>query len=303
MNLQAIINSRYGVGFALGLGRALPPGFGHRLARQVGGWIAGMDALRMVQAVRANQWVVSGGVLSAAALKKTTRRTFQNIGRSLYDLYHNIENPQAVLDLVCFSPEFERTFRRIQQGSTGTMIVCLHLSNFDLIGRALGLHGLKIQVLSVPQPSGGYRWQNRLRGDVGLEMTPISLAALRQASERLAQGGVVLTGIDRPIQDSKYKVQFFGRPAALPVAHVRLALKAGIPVTLVAGQTQPDGTYLLLASDPIPMQPSRDLVEETVSNAERILQIAEEWIRRTPDQWAMSYPVWPEAVEELRGKL
>ncbi|MDD5368984.1 MAG: lysophospholipid acyltransferase family protein [Anaerolineaceae bacterium] len=302
MNLQAIINSQYGVGLALGLGRALPQGMGHSLASRAGGWIAGMGALRMVQAVRANQWVVSGGSLSPAALTSVTRSTFQYIGRSLYDLYHNIDNPQAILEMVCFSPEFERAMRRIQQGRSGTFFVCLHLSNFDLIGRALGLHGLKIQVLSVPQPSGGYRWQNQLREEVGLDVTPISIAALRKASERLAQGGIVLTGIDRPAPDSKYKVQFFGHPAALPVAHVRMALKVGVPVTLVAGQTQPDGSYLLLASDPIPMEPCPDLMEETVSNAERILSIAETWIRRTPDQWAMSYPVWPEVVEELRGK-
>jgi len=303
MDLQALLNSRYSVGLALALGRALPPGLAYRLTDWFADRLAGRTQSRLVQAVRANQWVVSQGQLDSGELERITRATLRHTGRCLYDFYHYLNNPDAIRRLVRFSPEFERCRARIREGQAGTLIVCPHLSNSDMAGQALGLENLNIQVLSYPQPTGGYRWQNRIRSSVGLQMTPTSVAALRQAEEKLRSGGVVLTGLDRPISGSKYLPRFFGRPASLPVTHVRLALKFGIPITVIACQQQPDGSYCLLASDPIPMEPHPDRMEETLQNAEALLRVVEAWIQRAPDQWAMFYPVWPEAINELRGEL
>ena len=247
--------------------------------------------------------MVGQGRLGPGDLKRVTRATFRHTARCLYDFYHNLDEPAAIQRMVRFSPEFERSEALIRQGGDGKLFVCPHLSNSDLVGQALGLRGLDIQVLSYPQPSGGYRWQNRIRRNAGLYMTPTSVSALRQAEEKLRAGGIVLTGLDRPISGSKYLPRFFGRPASLPVTHVRLALKVGIPITVIACQMQPDGSYCLLASDPIPMEPHADLMQETLQNAEALLRVVEGWIQRTPDQWAMFYPVWPEVINELRGEL
>jgi KDO2-lipid IV(A) lauroyltransferase len=130
----------------------------------------------------------------------------------------------------------------------------------------------------------------------------MSIEALRRATDVLNAGGAVLTGVDRPIADSKYRPSFFGQPVSLPVFHVRLALKLGLPITVVACQAQPDGNYQILASDPIPMQPNPDLVTETVRNAEAVLRVIQEWIRLTPEQWAMFYPVWPEINGQRQGE-
>jgi phosphatidylinositol dimannoside acyltransferase len=111
----------------------------------------------------------------------------------------------------------------------------------------------------------------------------------------------VLTGIDRPLPngDSKYRAHFFGRLASLPVFHIRLALKHKLPIVVLGACRQPDGRYCVWASEPIAMQPDADLVQETVSNAERILAVISGYIRRAPDQWAMYYPVWPEALDQM----
>jgi phosphatidylinositol dimannoside acyltransferase len=294
MNFQTIINSRYSVSLALRIASMLSPAAGGRLADGLGGWIGGLRQTGIVQAVEANQRVVGGEGLSREELARRTRETFRQTGRSLYDLYHTVERPEAVLEKVRFSAGFERCIEQICTGRQGTLLVCPHLSNFDLAGKAIAYRGIHLLVLSYPGPSGGYRTQNRLRSVAGLEMAPMSIAALRRATETLEAGGTVLTGVDRPITDTKYRPSFFGQPASLPVSHVRLALKLGLPITVVACQAQPDGFYQILASDPLPMQPHPDLVTETVRNAEAVLRVIEEWIRRTPEQWAMFYPVWPE---------
>ncbi|MCL4559203.1 MAG: lysophospholipid acyltransferase family protein [Chloroflexi bacterium] len=299
MDLQNSMNSRFGVGLALALGRITPEIIGYRLAASVADLISARRSSRIVRAVRANQWVIAGGKLTPQQLDRAVRDTFRHAGRCIYDHYHHIYNPSALLDMVAFSPEFERRAQSIKEGKTGTLFVTPHLSNFDLMGRALALKGFNIQVLSYADPRSGYKEQNRLRTVGGFEFTPISLSALRRATDALHQGGTILTGLDRPEKDPKYRLEFFGRLAPLPVGHIRLALKTKVPITAVAAQMRPDGTYYLLATDPIPMQPYPDPVEEITRNAEVVLRVVEEWIRQAPHQWLMFYPVWPEVINEI----
>jgi len=299
MSIQDLTNSRLGVALALGIGRGISPRHGYSLANRLARWIATSKKIKMVQAVRANQWVVSGGSLSLQELDAVTRDTFSHTGRCLYDLYHTLGHPDGILQKVVFSPEFEALKTRVLDNRQGSVFVCPHMSNFDLVGRALGLSGLNFLVLSYPEPPGGYRWQNEMRRRVGLEMLPMSVSALRKAVERLQAGGAVLTGVDRPLNDANYRPHFFGRPAYLPAGHVRLALKTNSPVYVVASMMRPDGMYVLEASGPITMKPLPDREAEMVRNAEAILEQVETYIWRAPAQWSMFYPVWPEALTEI----
>ncbi len=178
-------------------------------------------------------------------------------------------------------------------------MVVPHLTNIDLVGHAAALAGMRFQVLSYPDPPASYQATNRLRSASGIEVTPMSIEALRKATKRLKAHGFVLTGVDRPIGDDKYRPLFFGRPASLPVGHVRLALNTNVPVVVITGRLQSSGRYRVWASEPIWMQPDEDLQAEIVTNAERILSYIEQEIRQAPEQWTMFYPVWPEALEEM----
>jgi phosphatidylinositol dimannoside acyltransferase len=297
LKFEDILNSRYGTVAALWLGRSLPPRLGYWIAHHLGGFLGRNNRFAQAQAVRANQWVVHGGSLTRGELDQLVIATFRNSGRYLYDFFHNLRDPEAVLGMTEFQPSFLRYLER--NGKESQLLVCPHLTNTDLVGRAAALSGLKMQVLSYPQPPGGYRLTNEIRREVGMDITPMSVTALRQATIRLQNKGTVLTGIDRPVNDHKYQPLFFGRPAALPVTHVRLALKVKVPVIVISGYLRPDGVYVVWASDPIPMRPHPDLKIETVRNAEAILEVVADAIRKIPEQWAMYYPVWPEALNEL----
>jgi KDO2-lipid IV(A) lauroyltransferase len=301
MKLEDLINSRAGMALGLALARLVPPGPGYRLAHTIGALRASLKNNAQVRAVRANQWVISGQRLDARQLDEMTRRVYQSTAHSLYDLYRNLNDPRTILEMTHFEPSFEYYLRQNQEGRRGVLFVCAHIGNFDFIGRAAGLRGIRMQILSYPNPHGGYRWQNELRKIKNLIVTPMSVEALRHAVRFLRGGGAVVTGVDRPIADQKYCPVFFGRPAALPVGHVRLALKVQLPVVVLSGCRKPDGTYVVRASDPIEMRPHPHLHTEIVENAGRILRVVEESIREAPDQWAMYYPVWPAALAEAPG--
>ncbi len=304
MKLTELLNSRFGLGLGLGLSRLLSPRVGYPLAQWIADRISDRHRAMMVRSVRANQWVVHDKRITIQQLNALVQETFRSSARSLYEFWHLFTDPQSVLDRVDFEPSFLECMRRAQKQESGTLLVAPHMTNFDLIGRAVALRGLDLHILSYPQPPGGYRWQNKLRRLPGIFVTPMSIEALRQASETLRAHRTVLTGVDRPLptgEDAKYRPRFFGRPASLPVFHVRLALKHNLPIIVLGGTRKPDGCYTVWASEPIPMKRSVDLIQEIVENAETVLNVIAGNIRTAPDQWAMFYPVWPEILDTAPG--
>ena len=299
MNLQTILNSSLGVGASLLLGQIIPEKAAYRFANYVARRIVSKPDRVMVRATRANQWVVAGENLSSEELDRRTLAVFGSIGCSLFDFYHNLHNNQKIKDLVTFSPRFQNVFQERLEGKRGAIFIATHTSAFDLGGAALVLNGLCFQTLSFPNVNDGYAWQNRIRRHLNLEVTPLSMSSLQMARERLQKGGTVLTGLDRPHPGSNYKPRFFGRPAALPVFHVRLGLRNNCPIYVVGVNTQPDGKYIIDCSEPIWMRPDPDPTVEIISNAEKVLQAGEVFIRRYPEQWAMTYPVWPEVMNAV----
>ncbi len=299
ITLESISNSAFGVWCALTAGQLVPSALGHRIAGYIARRIVSKPERLIVQVMRANQWVISGESLSADELDSRALHVMQSNARCLFDYYHYFTRPEDVKRLVRFSPQMQAVFNEYKDGKKSAIFIAPHISAFDLAMAAFSIHGLKFQALSYPKVNEGYAWQNQLRRKLGMEVTPLNMVALQQARERLQKGGMVLSGLDRPNPDSKYKPRFFGRPAALPVFHVKLALRTNSPVIVAAIFTQPDGTYLFDCHEPMWMEPHPDPHIEIIQNAEKLLKVGETFIRNAPEQWAMFYPVWPEVMKDV----
>jgi lauroyl/myristoyl acyltransferase len=130
-------------------------------------------------------------------------------------------------------------------------------------------------------------------------MLPASIATFRKAIRELRSGGMVATGIDRPIPHPKYRPLFFSRPASLPVHYVNLALDGRAPLVFVTAIQQPDGRYKMCTSDEIWMKQFQDRDKELLYNAEHVLETAADYIRQAPDQWNILQPVWPDALSAM----
>jgi lauroyl/myristoyl acyltransferase len=295
-------DSRFVLSLVSALGRGLPLHLGHAFADLVAARIATRQDSSMIQAVRANQWVVRGETLKKEVLDQAVLETLRNSARSIFDLYHYMQNPKATGHLIVLDPASQALIRRPEFDKRGLMLVGLHLSNFDLAIQWFIRQGMKPLVLTIPNPQGGRRREYEVRKKMGLNLVPASFAALRQALKHLQQGGVVMTGIDRPIPAPRVRPLFFGRPAALPIHHVSLAVKAKVPVMIIVTNLQPDGKYHMLTSDLIEMDPHRDRATEEIQNAEKVLGIAERFIRQAPQQWSIALPVWPEALDLVPNK-
>jgi len=297
IDLQQIINSSHTVRFFSSLARVVPPPVGYPACDLIGKWAASRRQSSVTQAIRLNQWMARGTGLEKDGLDQAVRETLQNNVRDLYDLYHSLERPEAVWNRICLNPVAEELVRRPEFAGRGLVIAGIHLSSFDSVMMALIRRGVKGLVLTIPNPQGGRRVEYEMRRRTGMNIQPASLDGLRQAVRHLERGGLVLTGIDRPVTDQRLHPRFFGQPACLPTHHIFLAMKANVPVILMAVIRQQDGTYHLLSSELMEMERHADRETETLQNAEKVLKQVEEFIRLAPQQWNVPLPVWPDLMK------
>lgn len=299
IDLQQIINNPFAVSLAFFLGRIFPPRVGYPLCNAIGNWIARRRDSKVTQAVRANQWMVRGANLGKETLDKAVRETLKNNIRDLYLLYHYVQRPEATQRLIHLEPLARELIERPEFAEYGLVIVGLHLSGFDLVLQSICRQGFKAMILTIPDPQGGRLIEYEMRKKAGMNVIPASLSTLRLAVKHLEQGGMVLTGMDHPVPDPKHHPRFFGHPASLPTHYISLALRARMPVVIMAAIYQADGKYHVLSSEPIEMECDADREKEILRNTENVLKQAEEFIRLAPQQWNVPLPVWPQYLENV----
>jgi KDO2-lipid IV(A) lauroyltransferase len=294
LRLQDVTSSRAMTRFGLWMARRMSRRTGYGAAQ----WAAHLIARRKPEiygTVQANLRQIVGPEVGADALAQMTWRVFYHAGQTYYDFFHTVGAPREV---VLDSVDVPTTLIEHIQGATaagqGVLLLGTHMSNFDLVGLALGAHGLPIQVLSLTNPGEGFQVLNRLRATWGFEITPITPESLRAAIRRLRGGGIVLTGVDRPIPQDRELVEFLGRPAYLPVGPARLALMSNARVFVGSCRYDDAAGYALEYTGPIEMISSGDRREDILANTRRIAAVVERYVSAHPDQWMMFHPFWPD---------
>jgi lauroyl/myristoyl acyltransferase len=210
IDLQHVLNSSLTLRIVSSLAQSLPPRVGYRIAYALAGQIARRRDSALVRALRANQWVANGEPQSGDVLDQMVRETLRHSAHSLFDLYHYIHDFEATRRLIVLDQSFQPILARSEFDKRGLVIAGLHLSNFDLILQWLAKGGMKLLVITLPDPKGGRRVEYEIRQRTGLNLAPASVSAFRQAVKHLQRGGLVLTGIDRPIEKPDVTPRFFG---------------------------------------------------------------------------------------------
>ncbi len=273
------------------IARLLPRRVSDRIARAVAHVIS-RRRWRVFRTLRANLRQVLPDA-SEAELDAAAERVFYHIGHGYVESFRaTTASLRSGRVQVHVAPEEWTRLMTMIQDERGSVIVGPHLGNFDLGGQYLGANGVEMCALGLARPNAGTRLLNRLRQNRGFAVSPIDIQSLRLAVTRLRAGGVVITGVDRPVSEADEPLIFFGRPAYLPLGHIRLAIQTNSRVLVVACVLDDRGEYRLIISPEIEMERVGSRSEDLRHNAQRVLVMVEELIRRAPDQWAMLVPVW-----------
>ena len=293
--LQRLLSSRLVTGAGMFLSQHVPPFIGYAIADLIAGLINWLKP-DVYWVAYANMRQVVGPEVDEKTLHRLIRQCFHNNARNDYDLWRQmIQGAEAIRAAVHVPPDARAHVEQALQRGKGVIIVGTHTGNFDLGILALAAHGLEIQVLGLAAPpAGGFDLMDQMRARAGVHLTSINVQSLRQAIKRLRAGGVVLTGVDRPVGDAGQWVEFFGRPAPLPTGHVRLALKTDAAIVVAGTYRETHGHTTVRLSPPLEMIRTGDQDEDLQINLRRVTAWLEKFIRARPEQWAMFVPVWPE---------
>ena len=292
MKLQTLANSKSIVELAIMAVRYIPTALSYPIINFFAGRLARLNNLPLVQSVKNNQQMIHGGRLTPLDLQKAVKKVFNYAGRCFVDLHHSLKSPVTLQQKIVKNEALKRLIQMSRDKNFGAFLVMPHMSSFDLLFMAAAARGFETKILTIAKPNDGYKLQNRIRMTSGLEIMPVSREAHAKSMDALCNGGFVLTAVDRPVPRQRRRLTFFGSPSPLPAGHIRMALKANVPILVAAIHMNKDGLYQLSLSEPIPMIHMPEPEEELRCNAENILRMIEGYIRLHPSQWQMFYPVW-----------
>lgn len=291
--MDRFFSSRFGLILGLALARIIPPRLGYMITNGIGKVISMQKDSPMVASARLNQQVISGFTLKGEGLNAAINSHFKYHARAIYDLYHYLQDLENAGELFRVEPVFQSLIDRPQFDQRGLVVAGLHMLGFDLAFQWLCPSQMEPLCLTIPNPQGARLMEFQRRLSSGMNLVPGTMDGMRQALHYLKRGGMVLTGLDHPQEESQLQPKFFGHNSCLPIHTVFLAIKSKSPLVLASSRLNKDGTYTLSASDPIEMDPYPDRNISLLRNAEKVLSVAEGFIKKAPEQWLISQPVWP----------
>jgi phosphatidylinositol dimannoside acyltransferase len=297
--MDRFLDSPGGLRLAASVARSTPRQLGYPIARMAGFWISSRRSSAAVQAVRTNQWVVGGMQASQEELDQAVRAVFRNSALSIYELHHYIQDTEKANSLFYLEDSLKELIKRPAFDKRGVVAVGMHFRSFDLAFQMIASKIDRHLAITIPNPQGGRQLEYEIRQRTNMNIVPGTMQGLRQALNHLKQGGGVLTGIDHPQPGLHLRPRFFGQPSALPSHYVYLALKAQVPIVFLLSRLEADGMYHVSALPPFEVEPNPEPSQALQVNTEKILSIAETFIRQAPHQWVMSHPVWPDLVSHV----
>ncbi len=186
MNPISLVTGRHGPTFARALCRLLPRRLAYGVGRRLAERVAGRDDLPLIQRLRANHAVIYGLPVDHPRVAESVSQLLQNTVTSSVDLFKALEGGPEAIRASCHLDESvnEIIHSRIASGR-GMVLVSAHTCSFDIAMLYFCQLFPSVQALSNPDPRGSSRDMNNIRLRHGLDITPISLTALRKALQRL----------------------------------------------------------------------------------------------------------------------
>ncbi len=174
----------------------------------------------------------------------------------------------------------------------GVIAITAHYSAWELIPRAILLHGHKVGIVSRElSHRETSRYFNSLRARCGTELIDRGSGIsrlMRVLRDNTAVG--ILIDQDTLGVDSDF-VDFMGLPARTPVGPSQLAVRFGIPVLTLHISRGEGGKYTLHIDEPLDLseyEGDNGYIKLTADLTGRI----EEWVREDPEQWVWIHERW-----------
>ncbi|HOW97787.1 MAG TPA: lysophospholipid acyltransferase family protein [Kiritimatiellia bacterium] len=221
------------------------------------------------------------------ALDGFARKTFQYFGKYLVDFFRFSRLTQEDIERRVSIEHRERLDQSLALGR-GLILVTAHFGNWELGGAVIAGLGYPVNAVVLPQR---LEKLNRLfqgqRERRGLRVIPMG-SSVFNLIRCLRRKELLALLADRDFTGKSDPVEFFGKPAHMPVGPAWLSFKTGAPVLVGFLIREVDDTFRLRLYPPI--LPGPDASIEGIRA--RINEILEKEIAERPYQWFMFDPFW-----------
>lgn len=234
-----------------------------------------------------------GAEKSEEEIRKIAKGVFENLALTAGDILQFSKlNREKLKSFVDFD-EAEGIYRKLLEEGRGIIAITAHLGNWELLGGAIFLNGLRGSVIArriYYEPFN--RWIVGLRRSVQV-FTIYRDQSVREILKALSRNEIIGILPDQDVDSLKgIFVPFLGRPAYTPVAPVKLALMSQAPLVVSYLIRTARDRYRCEVQDVI-----RPRVETTREEAIRKyttlwMKRFEETIRQYPEQWAWMHDRW-----------
>ena len=236
---------------------------------------------------------VLGDSASAAELKATARRAYQNLFKNYFDLFHSHRMTRAELEQQLAGIHGLDHIADALKAGKGVIIGSGHFGAWDMVIHlaAIFLNAHVTLPVEVLKPEKLFRLISDWRATQGIDIVPLDIAP-RAIIKTLRAGQIVGLAYDRDITQSGPVVDFFGAPAQMPDGAAQLAIKYGAPVIVGISVRRPDNRCEVFVDPPIEFERTGDTARDVRAGVEKIVGTLEKYIRQYPDQWLMFQKIW-----------
>jgi KDO2-lipid IV(A) lauroyltransferase len=231
------------------------------------------------------------------AAAKIAHGLFRQFALKLADLWRYETGKQAKTWFT--EPKDWEMFQSCQARGRGVLGIMPHLGNWELGGPLLAQRGVKLVVITQPEPGDGLtelRMASRAKWGIETLVIGGDGFAFVEIIKRLQAGATVALLIDRPPPPSAVAVELFGRPFRASVAAAELARATGcalVGVTIV--RTREGYAVRLLPEFTYDRQALGN--REARREPQQILRAFEPEISQHLEQWFHFVPIWPDATK------
>ena len=238
---------------------------------------------------------------------RIARRSFANLGRSLFELLMLSCRPHTPIERLC-AVEGEECLKAALANGRGVIFLTGHLGNWELMAALVTRRGYPASVVATPLYD--YRL-DRLVIDVRAAQGVHTISRGSRSSAKhllscLRRNAILGMLIDQDTDVEGVFVPFFGRSAHTPAGAAVLALKTGAAV--VFGFILREGAYRhrLIIRGPVELIRTGDHARDVYENTALFTQEIERSIRAYPEHWVWMHNRWkrrppsPEAGAEGR---
>ena len=231
-----------------------------------------------------------------------TRELFQQFALKLADLWR-YESGLSIRHLFHDLTGWDH-FQAAQARGHGVLLVTIHLGNWEFGAPLLTERGVKLQVITGPEPQPQLtELRQAARARWGIETLAVGdnpFAAV-EIIRRLEANSSVALLMDRPPSATAERVVLFGRAFDASISAAELARAAGCAVLPVyLPRTSPGYTAHILPEIPY----ERPALRHPAARADltqRIMNAFEPAIRLYLNQWYHFVPIWPTASARTAG--